>query len=182
MGGGIVLNKQLLQGSSGFAGEIGHMTVDPNGKLCNCGNYGCWETLVSQSAVFERIRTADALGASTILSNRLDHLVFEDVVEAARQGDAVAVAALSETGRQLGIGVANLVNALNPEIVVFGGILSLGKEFLLPAMQAEIDCRALLWSRKNTHIDIAKHGTGACMIGGVATVYHRILSQPTSLR
>jgi glucokinase-like ROK family protein len=181
MGGGIVLHKQLLQGHSGFAGEIGHMTIDPDGRLCNCGNTGCWETLVSQSAVFQRICTAQAAGMDTLLHDRLEKMIFTDVVEAARQGDRVALAALSETGRHLGIGIANLVNALNPEIVVFGGILSLAKEFLLPAVQAEIDRRALVWSRQNTRIDIAQHGIGACMIGGVATVYHRLLSQPTSL-
>jgi predicted NBD/HSP70 family sugar kinase len=82
MGGGIVLNKQLLQGSSGFAGEIGHMTIDPNGKRCNCGNTGCWETLVSQSAVFQRIQEAAAAGQdTTLLHDRLDRLVFADVVE-----------------------------------------------------------------------------------------------------
>jgi glucokinase-like ROK family protein len=181
MGGGIVLNKQLLQGSSGFAGEIGHMTIDPHGKRCNCGNTGCWETLVSQSAVFEQIQAAAAAGQDTVLHDRLDRLVFSDVVEAAQMGDEVALSALRETGCQLGIGIANLVNALNPEMVVFGGILSLAKDFLLPVMQAEIASRALLWSKRNTRIEIAEHGTDACMIGGVATVYHRILSQPTSL-
>jgi glucokinase-like ROK family protein len=181
MGGGIVLNKQLLQGSSGFAGEIGHMTIDPHGKRCNCGNTGCWETLVSQSAVFEQIQSAAAAGQDTVLHDRLDRLVFSDVVEAAQMGDEVALSVLRETGCQLGIGIANLVNALNPEMVVFGGILSLAKDFLLPVMQAEIASRALLWSKRNTRIEIAEHGTDACMIGGVATVYHRILSQPTSL-
>jgi glucokinase-like ROK family protein len=181
MGGGIVLNKQLLQGSSGFAGEIGHMTIEPNGVRCNCGNTGCWETLVSQRVVFQRIQEAAAAGMETLLNDRLDQIVFEDVVAAAKEGDKIALEALHETGRHLGIGIANLVNALNPEIVIFGGILSLAKEFLLPALQAEIESRALLWSRRNTRIEIAEHGSGACMIGGVATVYHRILSQPTSL-
>jgi glucokinase-like ROK family protein len=181
MGGGIVIQKQLLQGYSGFAGEIGHMTIHPGGKPCNCGNTGCWETLASQNAVFERIQEASAAGTHTILKDRLDVLTFSDVVDAAQQGDAVALSALRETGRYLGVGIANLVNALNPEVVIFGGILSLAKEFLLPVMQAEVDCRALFWSRQNARIEIAEHGTNACMVGGVATVYHRILSQPTSL-
>ncbi|HSV85337.1 MAG TPA: ROK family protein [Levilinea sp.] len=178
LGGGIVVNKQLLQGSSGFAGEIGHMTIEPHGEPCNCGNTGCWETLVSQRAVFKRIREA-ALQQDTVLNDRLEGMVFMDVVAAARQGDAVTLAALNETGRHLGTGIANLVNALDPEMVIFGGILSLASEFILPAIQAEVDARALLWSRRNTRIEIARHGSGACMIGGVATVYHRILSHPT---
>jgi glucokinase-like ROK family protein len=180
LGGGIVINKQLVQGSNGFAGEIGHMTMNAHGERCNCGNIGCWETLVSQRAVFQRIREA-AAQQDTWLKDRLAQMVFEDVVAAARQGDLVTRAALDAVGQHLGTGIANLVNALNPEIVIFGGILSLASEFLLPAIHAEVDARAMLWSRRNTRIVIARHGSGACMMGGVATVYHRILSQPTSM-
>ncbi|HRE26989.1 MAG TPA: ROK family protein, partial [Anaerolineales bacterium] len=58
LGGGIVLNREVLPGAAGFAGEVGHMTMDPNGAQCNCGNFGCWETFVSQWAVFRRVREA----------------------------------------------------------------------------------------------------------------------------
>ncbi len=186
LGGGIVYHKEILQGASGFAGEIGHMTMDPNGLRCNCGNVGCWETLVSQGAVFRRVTGMIAAGWPSLLvdlaGGELERLSIPLVVEAAQQGDQVALEALRETGRYLGIGIANLINAFNPELVVFGGILSRAQEFLLPTMREEVSRRALLWSQDKTRLAIARHGTDACAIGGVASVYHRLLSQPTLKR
>jgi glucokinase-like ROK family protein len=182
LGGGIVLNRQVLRGAAGFAGEVGHMTMDPNGPRCNCGNFGCWETFVSQWAVFRRVGEAIRRGQATSLldaaQGSLERLTFPMVVEAARSGDAVARAVLEETGQYLGIGLANLINALNPQRVVFGGILSLGHEFLLPTIHKVVQQRALRWSRETTEIVIADCGDNACVMGGVATVFHHILSQP----
>jgi glucokinase-like ROK family protein len=184
LGGGIVLKKQILKGASGFAGEIGHMTLDPNGRQCSCGNVGCWETLASQSAVFRRISEAAAAGRQTTLvpkpGARVEMSVSR-VVEAARRGDFVALESLRETGRYLGIGMANLINALNPEIVVFGGTLSLAHEFLMPTILAEIERRGLYWSRQNTRLALSEFGASACVTGGVAAVYHRVLSQPSRM-
>lgn len=103
------------------------------------------------------------------------------MIEAARRGDRVALNALRETGRYLGIGMANLINALNPEIVVFGGILAMAQEFIMPTILREIEQRALYWSRQNTRLALSEFGASACAIGGVAAVYHRILSQPSLL-
>jgi glucokinase len=126
LGGGIVLNRRILPGAAGFAGEVGHMTMDPNGPRCNCGNFGCWETFVSQWAVFRRVREAVAAGQASSLVNAtqgdLEKLTIPLMVEAARAGDAVARAALEETGRYFGVGLANLINALNPQRVVIGGL------------------------------------------------------------
>ena len=90
----------------------------------------------------------------------------------------MARAALEQTGRYLGIGLANLINALNPQRVVFGGILSLAHEFLLPVIDVVVKERALRWARETAEIVIAAYGADACVMGGVATVYHHVLSQP----
>jgi predicted NBD/HSP70 family sugar kinase len=100
------------------------------------------------------------------------------IVEAARAGDAVALGALEKTGRDLGVGIASLVNALNPELVVCGGILSLAGEFLMPAATKEIEQRALRWNREAAEVVLAKHGFDAAAMGGVAAVYETILAQP----
>jgi glucokinase len=185
LGGGIVLSRRILTGAAGFAGEFGHMTMDPNGPRCNCGNNGCWETFASQWAVFRRIREAVAAGQPSALvevtQNDLDRLNFSMVAEAASAGDAVACAALDETGRYLGIGLANLINALNPQRVVFGGILSLAHERLLPVINEVICQRALRWSRETTEVVIATHGGDACAMGGIAAVYHQVLSKPRAV-
>jgi glucokinase-like ROK family protein len=138
LGGGVVHNGQLCRGVTGAAGELGHMTLDPDGELCNCGNRGCWETLVSQQALFRRVRRAIDAGNVSQLSEAvngdLSQLTVPLVAGAARAGDAVAREAFDTVGHSLGVGIASLVNALNPELVVFGGILSLAWEFLLPAV------------------------------------------------
>jgi glucokinase-like ROK family protein len=182
LGGGIVLDGQVLPGATGFAGEVGHMTLLPDGLPCACGNRGCWETVVSQEAVFRRVRAAVAAGHASTLQRAtgddLTILTIPLVVQAAAGGDAVARAALDETAIYLGIGLANLINALNPEIVVFGGILSLAWLWMQPTIERIIAQRALSWAARATRLLVAAHGVDACVMGGIATVYRRILSRP----
>jgi glucokinase-like ROK family protein len=182
LGGGIVFDQRLMPCAAGFVGEVGHMTLIPEGPPCKCGNRGCWETLVSQGAVFRRVRRALSAGTESRLSEYtqgdLDALTIPLIVQAARADDRVARDALEETGLYLGIGLANLVNALNPEIVVFGGILSLAAEFIMPVVQRVIGERALRWSVQSMRLRVSAHGADACVMGGIATVYHQILSQP----
>jgi glucokinase-like ROK family protein len=182
LGGGLVHNGQICRGVTGVGGELGHMTMDPEGELCNCGNRGCWETQVSQRALFRYLRRAIDGGQASRLSKMtggdLDRLTVTLVVDAARSGDAVALEALDRIGHHLGIGIASLVNALNPELVVFGGVLSLAWEFLLPAVNEELQRRALSWNRDATRVVLARHGLDACIMGGVALVLYNILSKP----
>jgi glucokinase len=158
------------------------MTMDPCGELCNCGNRGCWETLVSQRALFRQVRQAMDAGQTSQLSEAVNgdfsRLTVPLVADAARAGDAVAREAFEALGHSLGIGVASLVNALNPELVVFGGILSLAWEFLLPAVQEEMQQRALRWNREATQVVLARHGFDACVMGGLALVLQDILREP----
>ncbi|RME75574.1 MAG: ROK family protein [Chloroflexi bacterium] len=184
LGGGLVQDGQLDRGASGFGSEFGHMTMDPEGEPCNCGNRGCWETQVSQSALFRDIRQAISAGQTSILTRmtggNLDRLNVPLVVEAARAGDPVTLSALHRVGRYLGIGLASLVNALDPDRIVFGGILSLAADFLLPAMTAEIRQRALPYLRGSqpAQVAIARYGVDACVMGGVAVCHQLIVNQP----
>jgi N-acetylglucosamine repressor len=84
-------------------------------------------------------------------------------------------------GRYLGIGIASLMNALNPDLVVLGGSLSLAGEFLLPAVHQELERRALRWNRSAAQVVLARHGFDACVMGGVATVYQAVLAQPSNV-
>jgi predicted NBD/HSP70 family sugar kinase len=156
--------------------------MDPDGELCSCGNFGCWETQVSQRALFRHIRKSFEQGETGMLfqqtNSGVDPLIVPMIVDAARAGDAFARGAFEKIGRDLGIGIASLVNALNPELVVFGGILSLAGEFLMPAMTKEFEQRALRWNREATEVVLAKHGFDAAAMGGVAAVYETILAQP----
>ena len=181
LGGGFLSNGQLRRGASGMAAEYGHMTVDPHGELCNCGNYGCWETTVSQNSLYKKVINAVLSGEPSIIVERTqgqwERLSVEMIVEAAQAGDKVAIRALEEIGHSLGVGIASLLNALNPEIVVLGGILSIASEFLFPVVNEEIQKRALQWNRESVKVVRAAHGSDACVKGGTATVYQSILSQ-----
>jgi glucokinase-like ROK family protein len=182
LGGGIVHGGQVFSGVAGFGSEFGHMTMDPEGEICNCGNRGCWETQVSQRALFRYLRRCEGQGNETILTEmtggNLGALTVPMVVEAAQQKDRLALEALEVLGHHLGIGIASLVNALNPELVVFGGILSLASEYLLPVIENEVRRRALRWNREAIKVVVAKHGQEACVMGGVARVFQAVLAEP----
>jgi glucokinase-like ROK family protein len=192
LGGGIIQEGKLYRGASGFSGEFGHMTFDPEGLRCNCGNRGCWETQVSTAAVFRNLRKTRArgrgdesphyergLGDESPSGEPGDELLtLPMVLAAARAGDPASVQALQEVGRHLGVGVASLVNALNPDLVVLGGRLSAAGEFLLPAANAELQRRALRWNAEATQVVLARHGADACVMGGVAAVTQAVLAEP----
>jgi glucokinase-like ROK family protein len=186
LGGGIVRDGQIYRGVSGFAGEFGHMQLeagtraaDRHKRVCGCGNTGCWETFVSERALFAHVAQRVAAGQPSLLAwatraggddASRSALTVPLVVDAAQAGDAVALAALEDVGHALGAGIASLVNALNPELVVLGGSLSLAGEFLLPVIESELARRALRWNRRAARVAIAQHRFDACVMGGIATV------------
>lgn len=186
IGGGLVLNGRMFTGSSGFAAEVGHMTIEPNGLPCNCGNRGCWETLASQAAVFRRVQTALAEGKASTLARfhngKRSTLTIPLLVRAADDGDAVAREVLYDTGTYLGIGIANLVNALNPEMVVLGGPLSLAKDYLMPSIQETLHARAFRWSAQVAQLVVAANRSDDCTMGGIGVIHDRIMRHPLQAR
>ena len=182
LGGGIIIQGKLFRGSSGYAGEIGHMTMDPDGPPCGCGNRGCWETVVGPRAIVRRVRDALRANAESeiraLVHDDLSRVDVDTVVQAAQIGDLVARTALEEVGAQLGIGVANLVNVFNPEMVVLGGALSLASPFLLPVIEEMIRKHALAQPRAVVEVVTSAHGVDACVMGAVALVLDDILREP----
>lgn len=182
IGGGIVTTGKLVEGATGFAGEVGHMTVARDGLPCNCGNHGCWETVASSSALFRRVRSAIDAGCPSWLEEAtagdLQRLTIELIVDAAERRDEVAMEALQQTGRWMGIGLANLMNILNPERVIFGGPMSAAHAYLLPVIRETVARRAWHWVQDRAEIVIAAHGPDATVLGGVASVYRSVLNEP----
>lgn len=184
LGGGIVLNGRLVDGAAGYAGEVGHITVQQDAAAlpCNCGNFGCWETVAGRQALFDRVEEAINNGQTSwvaeVTGNDLSRLSIPLIVEAARRNDAVALAALRETGEWLGIGIASLINVINPERVIFGGALISAFEFLLPAMEQTVNERTWPWMRDGVEIVTAEHGEDASVMGSVAIVYRDVLNNP----
>jgi glucokinase-like ROK family protein len=185
LGAGIVIEGKLFRGSKGYAGEVGHMTVVPDGELCGCGKRGCWETQVGPRAVLGRVRVTLESGTPSVLCDLVDgdleRISFESVIQAADQGDAVALRALQEVGAQLGIGVANLVNVFNPELIVLGGALNRASSVLLPIVEKTISENALVPACENVRVAASAHGTDASLIGAIALVLEDILREPISV-
>lgn len=184
LGGGILINGRLVNGATGFAGEVGHMIVqqDASAITCNCGNIGCWETVAGRDALFGRVQTAIESGQSSWITDKLDgdmsRLSMPLIVEAAKNNDSIALTALNETGKWLGIGAANLINVINPECVIFGGVLMGAHEFLMPIIRQTVNEHTLPWMHEGIVLVTAKHGEDAAVMGGVAIVYEDVLNNP----
>lgn len=151
IGGGIVIDKKIYRGACGAAGEFGHMKIDLAGKVCGCGGKGCLETLSSGSAL-KKTTGLDALSLEL----------------AARQGDKKAQEAIAKMAHYLAIGVANLVNIFNPEMVIIGGGLSNMRELLITPVKKEFKKYALTLSAKSVKIVKAKLGAKAGVLGAAA--------------
>jgi glucokinase len=170
IGGGIVVDGRLVHGASGAAGEWGHMVVDLNGPRCHgtCPNYGCLETVVSGTALGEaglrvaREQPGSGLGRALARGREITGAL---VTELAHDGDPGACAVLAKMGEHLGVGLANVVNILNPEVVVVGGgVLAAGDLLLGPARRVVAE-RALAPSRDQVRIVPTRFGDASGMIG-----------------
>lgn len=168
IGSGIIVGGALYRGTSNFSGEVGHMTVAEDGPLCRCGNRGCWETLASEKALLDR--------AAGIWHDNTPGL--EQILDAGKRGDKQVLDLLNEIGSQLGVGLANLVNILNPELIVIGNRLSLAGELFEEAMLQTIQNRSLSYHRKKTHVDFAKLGIRSTALGAASMPITAFLTDP----
>jgi glucokinase len=146
IGGGIVLHGEIFHGVSDAAGEIGHMTIEANGRKCPCGNYGCLEAYASGPAIARRAIEGLEAGAESLLTdlvgNKLENITAATVYEAVVHGDTYANEVMRETAKFLGAGVANIVNIFNPDmIVISGGVTKAGDHLFVP-LRAEVRRRA----------------------------------------
>lgn len=146
IGGGIVLNGEIFHGVSDAAGEIGHMTIEANGRKCPCGNYGCLEAYASGPAIARRAIEGLEAGVESLLadlvSDRLEQITAATVYEAAIHGDPYANEVMRETAKFLGAGVANVINIFNPDmIVISGGVTKAGDHLFVP-LRSEVRRRA----------------------------------------
>ncbi len=145
IGGGLILNGKLYQGSSFTAGEIGHMSIDSNGLLCNCGNYGCIERYACRDGIIDRFKAYYYhKEMESSIENYLDDgaITPKAISQAAEEGDHLAKLVLSEVGTYLGNALASYVNILNPELIVIGGGIANAGDLLLEPARQEMKKRA----------------------------------------
>ncbi len=170
VGGGMIVGGAPLTGAAGYGGEIGHMPVSPDGRRCRCGANGCWETEIGEGRLLALAGLpADAGGAGV-----------EAVLADAAAGDAVAVAALEQVGCWIGIGLAGLVNVLNPRLVILGAMLARIYPFVREAMETELSRRALPAPGGLVRIVPATLGDDAPLRGAAELAFEPLLADPAA--
>lgn len=177
IGGGIILGDVLLQGVSGTAGEIGHTTIDVDGPPCGCGRPGHLEAMASGPAIARMAAEASGTGRHTVVlamaGGDPSRITAEMVEEAARQGDAVARDVLDRAGFYIGVGVANLLNLLNPGRVIIGGGVSKAGEMLFGPIRRTVSELAFEHPARDAEIVPAALGDDVGAIGAAAVVFAR---------
>jgi glucokinase len=178
IGGGLVLGGEVYRGWIGGGAELGHMVVDMDGRPCqgNCPNWGCLESVASGSALVREASLAVARAPDTELGRALEagrELTGPLITQLARDGDPVALGALEVVGRALGVGIANLVNIFNPEVVVIGGGVSEAGDLLLDPAREVMARRALAPGRDVVRVEAAAFGAEAGMVGAAILARER---------
>ncbi len=163
LGGGVIVDAHPMQGVGGYAGELGHLMVNSRGRVCRCGSTGCWETEVCSPAIARALRVDDA--------------EVGPLVERLRRIDR-PTAALREVGRYLGTGLGSVVNVLNPEVIVLGGIF----RALYPVVHEEalvaLSTAALEAPREQVHVVLPQLGGDAVLIGAAEKAFEHLLADP----
>jgi glucokinase len=174
---GIVHEGQLYVGKNSSAGELGHVTILPDGPQCRCGNRGCLQQLVSEPAIADRARARMRDGGETMLwamaGNYPERVTAEMVFQAAEQQDPLAAELVNETARYLGIAVAHLVNLFNPELIVLGGAVGQHSPVMLAPLVEEARRRALAYPLSAVQIVTSELGLDASAIGAAVLVLQR---------
>jgi predicted NBD/HSP70 family sugar kinase len=168
VGGGIIVDGLPLTGVSGYAGEVGHMPVNPDGRRCGCGSTGCWETEIGEGALLRHAGRAPDAGPEEV----------DDVLRLAADGDPMALEALYTIGRWLGVGLAGLVNLLNPRVIVLGGLFARVYPFIDRALDAQLDGMALSGPRRVVRVAPAALGLDALLIGAAELALEPHLADP----
>jgi glucokinase-like ROK family protein len=168
IGAGLIINQQIYGGTTGSAGEIGHLTVDENGPLCTCGNHGCLEAFAGGHAIASQAKKLVASGKRTLLSEKnIDSITAQDVAEAARRGDLPAQEIVKRSGAYIGIAMAGLINLFNPSTVIIGGGVSQAGDLLTTPIRQAVRQRSLRASEHGVRITTAMLGRRSSLIGAL---------------
>jgi len=170
LGGGIIVGGRPLVGIGGYAGEVGHIVINPSGIQCACGAVGCWETEVGESAL---------LRAAGIPVSANSRRAVSKVFEGAAAGEPQARAAVDTLGHWLGIGLASLVNTFNPSVIVLGGFFARLAPLVDKVIHEELDRRALRAARERLAILPGRYGIDAPLYGAAELAFEGLLADPT---
>jgi N-acetylglucosamine repressor len=184
VGLGIIVNGELFNGTSGFAGELGHIQVKPDGLLCHCGKIGCLDTISSAMALIRQAKEEILNGRATILSqivnNDLDLLETSHIIEAVHAGDEYSIDLLGTVGTELGKGLATAVHLFNPEVIIVGGMLAEAGPFISNPIEQAINKYCLSDFKNTLSVHISKLGASARLLGTQAHLFEHLIAREFS--
>jgi len=178
LGMGMILGGKLYYGKSGFSGEFGHFPLLDNDKICRCGKVGCLETGSSGSALAEMIRTQLAAGRTSSLSkkySRGEKIELQDILNAIVEEDVLAIEGIGKIGETLGRGLAGLINIFNPGLVIIGGRLIVGKDYLMLPIKTAVNKYSLKRVSSDTKIRFSTLGRKAAAVGNCLIARGKLL-------
>lgn len=168
VGAGLIINQQIYGGTTGAAGEIGHLTIDEDGPLCNCGNHGCLEAYAGGHAIAQQGRAFAESGRRTLLADiPTEKITALDVAEAARRGDIPSQEILRRAGTSIGIALAGLVNLFNPSAIIIGGGVAQVGDILTTPIREAVRERAMRASEQSVRITTGMLGRRSILIGAI---------------
>jgi predicted NBD/HSP70 family sugar kinase len=185
IGGGMIVQGKPLLGSRGYGGEIGHMTLDPDGPACGCGRRGCWESYVGLNALLRAAGTMPGSAGAPPGSADGPPGSPEDkimsIVTAAGSGDRRILAALAELGRYLGIGAANIAKIVNPEVIILGGYFTALAEWILPPARESLLAGLLAPRSAGCELTTSNLGFMAAARGAAIDILDKVITDPHQL-
>ncbi|GIQ68098.1 ROK family transcriptional regulator [Xylanibacillus composti] len=177
IGAGIILNDALFRGSGGLSGEMGHMTIETNGRQCRCGNAGCWEMYASENALLHAAQQSGLLAPDEAGDIGLDRMT-----KLAASGDPEAIRLFADIGTMLGIGIAGIMNSFNPQAVVVGNRLLLAKPWIAAPLKQAVEQRGLRSHLRQTDIVFAELGLRSAALGAASLAIEQFLQNDHAAR
>jgi N-acetylglucosamine repressor len=178
LGLGIIMDGKMQSGASGFAGEFGHIPFVEDGLLCHCGKRGCLETVASGLALtrmaIEGVKSGESSLLNELSEQEINRIEPQMIIEAAHQGDQFAINLLSETGINLGKGIAILIQLYNPELIILQGKIAEAKQYITTPIQQSINTYCMTQLRERTSIALSELGPNASILGSVSAVLENL--------
>jgi len=174
VGGGLIINGKIYRGASGSAGEIGHITLNPQGQRCRCGNYGCLETYIGSAYIVKKavkeIRKGEKSLIKKLAGGNLQSITSQTIQVAALKGDKLARRIWQEAGEYLGIALSGVINLLNPGVIVFGGGVARAEKLIFKPMKKEIRKRTFRVPFEKVKFTHTKFGADLGVIGAALLI------------
>ncbi|OXM86204.1 ROK family transcriptional regulator [Paenibacillus rigui] len=160
IGTGIIINNELYRGTTGFSGELGHMSIQFDGPKCPCGNRGCWELYASEHALLDRARTELGIAQVTV----------EDLLKLAEEGHPAAIGLFERLADYLSVGIVSIINGLNPDLILIGGRLAEAQKWLREPILKALEQRSLPYPREQLNVQFSELGIRATVLGACSFV------------